>query len=105
MLLLASSVPWSGILDAELEEEGCIRESDIEESYLRSIYLGTKTGIGFYFEIILNVSLKELEERFKRDNKDQDIKSLEGFSRDEYLSILKNHRSKNKQLVIEMIQI
>ena len=89
----------------ELEEEACIKKTDIEGMYLRAVYLGTMTGIGFYFETILKVSSEELIERFKKENKDQDIKSLKVFTREEYLSALRYHKSKNKQLIVELISI
>ncbi|MEI6479993.1 MAG: hypothetical protein WCO12_00515 [bacterium] len=89
----------------ELEEEACIKKTDIEEMYLRGVYLGTMTGIGFYFETVLKVSSEELIERFKKENKDQDIKSLKVFTREEYLSVLRDHKSKNKQLIVELMSI
>ncbi len=87
----------------ELEEEGCITKLDIKEIYLRAIYLSAKTDIGFYFEVTLNVSLEELQNRFELENKDPDIKSLMGFTRNEYLSHLSNHGSMTKQFIAKLI--
>ena len=90
---------------AELEEEGCIKKSDIKEIYLRAIYRGIKTGIGFYFEVILNIPSEELIERFKKENKDQDINSLDVFTKEDYLTLLKNHTSENKHLIASIINV
>ena len=92
-------------LYSELEEESCIRKSDVKELFLRAVYLGTNTNVGFYFETSLNISSENLVSRFKKENKDQDIKSLKIFSRSEYLSALNNHISNNKQLIVELITI
>jgi hypothetical protein len=89
----------------ELEEEACIDKSDIEKSYLRSVFLGINTNVCFYFEVGLNISSSELQNRFKTKNKDQDIKSLKDFSPDKYMQVLKNHESKNKQFILEILNI
>lgn len=89
----------------ELMEESCIIKPDIKDIYLRAIYLNAKTNVGFYFEVTLNISAGELQRRFTAENKDPDIKSLKDFSREEYLSHLRNHKSENKQFVAEIIQI
>lgn len=90
---------------SELEEEACIHKKDIQDSYLRAIYLNSKTNVGFYFEITLNLTTHELKERFGIKNKDPDIKSLKDFSREDYLEHLKNHRSSNNNFVAEAITI
>lgn len=92
-------------LYSELEEESCIQKNDIEKSYLRAIFLSFNTYVGFYFEISLNISLEKLLNRFKKNNKDIDVKSLKDFSRDEYIEILRNHKSKNKQFIAELLNI
>lgn len=92
-------------LYSELEEESCIQKNDIEKSYLRAIFLSFNTYVGFYFEISLNISLEKLLDRFKKNNKDIDIKSLKDFSLDEYEKILRNHKSKNKQFIAELLNI
>ena len=51
------------------------------------------------FEVELNISTKELLVRFEKNNKDADIESLKSFSKDEYVRVLKNHKSKNKQAI------
>lgn len=88
----------------ELEEEAGITEDDIKESYLQTIYLTVGNNVAFYFEVILNVSSEELIERFK-NNKDADIKSLCVFTREEYLNVLKNHSSLNKQFTVKILRI
>ena len=90
---------------AELEEEGCIKESEIKDSYLRAIYLEAKTNIGFYMEITLSISSTELLERFKNEGADTEIKSLLAFSKEEYIQHLKDHSSPNKQLTAELLDI
>jgi hypothetical protein len=90
----------------ELEEEGCIRLADIEESYLRAIYMEAKTNIGFYFEILLGISSKEVLERFDREMDDQDIKSLQSLTYEEYMHVLHTEtNSAGKQLMAEIIAI
>ncbi len=90
---------------AELEEEACIYESDIEKIYLRSVFLGFNTNVCFYYEVILNTSSFELQNKFKISNKDQDIKSILYLSREQYIEALKNHRSQNKQFLPEILSI
>ncbi|MES2223805.1 MAG: hypothetical protein V4469_02625 [Patescibacteria group bacterium] len=89
----------------ELEEEGSIHKSDVKEIYLKSIYLACQTDIHFYFEVELNLDIEELREKFDKENEDQDIESIKDFSREEYLDHLKNHKSKNKQLIAELLEI
>ena len=88
----------------ELEEEAGIETNEIKDISLHTIYLEQRTNIGLYFEIILNVSSEKLLERFKT-NKDIDIKSLCVYSKEEYLEVLKNHRSLNKRLTAELLSI
>lgn len=95
---------FSSIL-VELEEEGCIHESDIEKIYLRSVFLGSNTNVCFYYEVLLRIPSSELQNRFKTDNKDQDIKSLKYLSSEEYIETLKNHNSQNKQFIPEILNI
>lgn len=82
----------------ELEEEAGIREEDIKECFLKAVYLEERTNVGFYFEVVLNTSSRELLERFK-ENKDEDIKSLVVYTKDEYLEAVEKHRSPNKQFI------
>lgn len=88
----------------ELEEEAGITEDDSAELYLRDIYLTDNTNIGFYFESVLTVSSDDLLKRFK-NNKDADIKSLAFFTREEYIDVLKNHTSVNKNLTATLLEI
>ncbi len=88
----------------ELEEEACISMSDIDDIYLNIIYLNIHTNVGFYFEVLLNVSSDELASRFIRDGKDQDIKSLKVLSRDEYLATLRAINT-NKAFVADHVSI
>ena len=95
-----------GALYAELEEEGCIRQTDIKESYLRSIYMEAKTNIGFYFEVLLSISSAELLARSVQGMKDQDIRSLQSLTREEYMHVLRTEmNSPGKQLMAEIIAI
>jgi hypothetical protein len=82
----------------ELEEEAGIMEEDIQECFLKTIFITDRTNTAFYFEVILNVSAYDLEERF-RENKDQDIRALRFCTRGEYIQVLGQHRSPNKQFI------
>jgi 8-oxo-dGTP pyrophosphatase MutT (NUDIX family) len=88
----------------EAEEEAGIRKEDVAEVYLQAVYLEQRTNIGFYFEMTLSVSSGELLERFS-GNKDTDIKLLVMFTREEYLDALTNHKSLNKRLTAQLLQI
>ncbi len=88
----------------ELEEEACINKEDINSMYLRTVYLTTKTDVGFYFETTLKISSKELIERFQNQNKDKDIKSLRFLRREEYIKFLHDYSS-SKKLIGEVIQL
>jgi hypothetical protein len=88
----------------ELAEEVGAKESDIISIYLRSIYLEYRTNVGFYFEIVLKITLQELLARFD-DNTDVDIKSIRGFSKSDYLQVLNTHRSPNKPLIAQLLKI
>jgi len=88
----------------ELEEEGCIGAEDIQDIYLVLIYLSANTNVGFYFEVTLNITAKDLQKRFLELSTDKDIKSLRIFSRDEYMDTLRNHNI-NKQFVRNYITI
>ena len=88
----------------ELEEEAGIEEKDMQESYLQTIYLASGTNVAFYFEITLNISSRELLERFK-GNKDADIKSLCIYTKEEYIEVLKKHKSMNKQFTAKILAI
>lgn len=83
----------------EMREEGCVLESDIAQSHLRVVYLGQRTSVGFYFEVVLNKSSAEISRQFEREHLDPDVHTLLHVSRDEYLSHLKNHTSPNKRLL------
>lgn len=83
----------------EMKEEGCVQESDIAQSYLRMVYLGQRTSVGFYFEVILNISSAEIVQQFKIQHNDPDVNVLLHLSREEYLSHLQNHKNANKRLL------
>lgn len=102
-LELASGEDLFKALYIELEEEGSISKSDISEIYLKAIYLSHLTDIHFYFEVSLNVSFEELNQRFKTENKDQDIKGIIDFSFEEYVIHLQNHASLNKRFVAGLL--
>ena len=85
------------------EEDDLLCEMDISEIYLRAIYLSHSTDIHFYFEVLLNVSFEELSQRFKTENKDQDIKDIIDFSFEEYFIHLQNHASLNKRFVAGLL--
>lgn len=88
----------------ELEEEACITKEDIATIYLNIIYLNIHTNIGFYFEVLLNIGAQELADRFIRDGKDQDIKSLKILTRDDYLTTLRSINP-NKAFIADNVSI
>lgn len=88
----------------ELLEEACISKTDIELCYLAFIYLNANTNIGFYFEVVLNVTAETLLQRFQETGKDQDIKAVRVFSKDQYLAMLGTLNS-NKQFIAKHITI
>ncbi len=91
-------------LTVELTEEGGITESDIKTFYLRAIWVTPRAHTSFYFEVELNISSKELLERFAKDNEDQDIRSLKFLTREEYVSFLNSH-SANKLVIAGVLAI
>ncbi len=91
-------------LYSELEEEAFVNRIDIEECFLKTIFLERRHNIGFYFEVILNISSKKLIERYTKSNMDVDIKSVKFFGRDEYLKTLCKHNP-NKQLIAKLVEI
>lgn len=88
----------------ELEEEAHVTEADVLEAYLRCIYLGRKTSVGFYFEITLHVTSEELLTRSEGQKNDPGIKSLKTFTRSEYKDLLLTHTT-NKQLIAGILSI
>ncbi len=88
----------------ELEEEAFITADDIRESYLKLVYINSKTNVGFYFEIFLKISSQDLQERFDSHRKELDIRALKIMSQLEYVDVLKNH-NENKQFIATQIEI
>lgn len=88
----------------ELKEEAGVVENDINEVYLRTIFLELSTNVCFYFEVTLKINSEELLLRFKNNN-DIDIKSIQTFNKREYQEVLNNHQSKNKHLIAEHLMI
>jgi hypothetical protein len=76
----------------EMKEEAFIYKKDIDEMFLRAVLQAQKGSVLFHFEIKLNVTAKELKDRFKQKEKqrDKDITDLIFWSREEYLSYLAN---------------
>ncbi len=88
----------------ELEEEACIHTNDIQDIYLNMIYLNIHTNIGFYFEVVLNISSEDLAARFASEGKDQDIKSLKILSKPDYLATLRSINA-NKAFIADHVGI
>ncbi len=88
----------------ELSEEACIQQTDIALCYLALIYLNANTNIGFYFEVVLNSTATTLLQRFKETGKDQDIRAVRTFSKNEYLAMLAS-LNVNKQFIAKHITI
>lgn len=92
-------------LYTELEEEACIKRTDMREFYLRSIFLTPNTHSCFYFEVILQIMSEEILKRFALETEDKDIKSLKALSKEQYFDFLKNHESHTKQFISEIITV
>lgn len=88
----------------EMQEEALINQEDISSSYLRAIFLDSKTNIGLYFEVVLKVTSEEIIKRHKNGSTDTDIKSIKFFSKEEYVNELKNHNA-SKQLIANLLHI
>lgn len=88
----------------ELDEEACIKKNDIADIYLNIIYLNIHTNIGFYFEVILNISSEQLSARFDQEAGDQDIKSLKILSKENYLKTLRSINP-NKAFIADNVSI
>jgi hypothetical protein len=84
----------------ELEEEAGVRENDIATCTLTAIFLEESTNVGFYFEVILNVSSDELLKRFQK-NQDQDMRALRICLLSEYRDILHHHRDPSKPFIAQ----
>jgi len=59
--------------------------------------------VGFYFDILLNITSELLLERFRNEMKDLDVKSLKIMSHSEFVEELKNHNT-NKQWLATQIE-
>lgn len=88
----------------ELLEETSASKEDIETCYLKAIYLEARTNVALYYEVILNVSSVKLIEKFK-ENKDDDVKNLELYTKDKYIKELENHQSPNKSFIVKILDI
>lgn len=86
----------------ELEEEVGIQDKDIQECFLKAVYVAARTSVAFYYEVILNVPSEELEKRFE-NNEDDDIQTLCFFTREQYMTALDDHRSPNKQFIAKQL--
>ncbi len=88
----------------ELEEEAFIKKENISNSFLVMIYINPSTNVGFYFEILLNITSVQLKQKFDNETKELDIKSLKVMSRQDFINQLKNHNL-NKQFLAGHIEI
>ena len=88
----------------EMEEEAGITQEDIQTSYLQTIFITDKSSAAFYFEVVLQITAQEVFDRFVH-NKDQDIRSVIAYSKDEYIKALQSHESSNKQFIAGLLQI
>lgn len=88
----------------ELQEEAFISRNNIKETYLKLVYINSKTNVGFYFEVILNILSTNIEQEFNKNTKEVDIKSLKIMTRSEYITELKNH-NQNKQFIAKQVEI
>jgi len=80
----------------EMAEEALITEGDIQESYLKAVYLNASTNCGMYFEVVLSISADELLRRFETQSNDADIKGLIALTREEYCTALEGHNESKK---------
>lgn len=88
----------------EMQEEAMIEKRDIEEIFLKMVYLTPTGNCGFYYEVILHTSANELLHRFAHASKDADIKRLMSYSRSEYLGLLKAH-TETKKFLATVVEI
>lgn len=102
--ILENGVDLFNSLFTELEEEAHINAADVSDSYLRAVYTEAKTNVGFYFEVLLSLSSTELLERTAHGMDDQDIRSLQSLTREEYIAMLQNG-SPGKQLMAQIIAL
>lgn len=87
----------------ELEEEIGVVKDDVADIYLQTIYLDSKTNIGFYFDVTLTISANELLWRFKY-NQDIDIESILTYSKDAYIQTLRDHPSRDKHFLATQLE-
>lgn len=82
----------------ELSEEALISEKDINTRYLRALLMESQTNVGFYFEVTLHVTADDVISRQKDAVLDQEIASVESFTREQYINILQS-QGENKRLL------
>lgn len=90
-------------LYAELKEEANIDIQDISENMLRGIVQTQRGHVLFHFDIKLNVTAKELKERFDTNTKDPDIEDLMFLSKEEYVSYLKGCGRASKEVLVGFV--
>lgn len=88
----------------EFAEEALITEQDISRCYLRAMLLEQLTNVGFYFEVTLRVTAKDIIARQDHGELDQEIASVLVLSRDEYITTLQKADA-SKQLIATMVLI
>jgi hypothetical protein len=89
------------VLHTELQEEAGVEESEIKNTFLKAIYQGMYTNIGFYLEAELLISSDEVLQRFE-SNVDVDVAEIEVYTYIEYLEVLKNH-NENKGFIHDLL--
>lgn len=87
----------------ELEEEAFVACEDIADATLNLVYLNYKTNAGFYFDVNLNRTSMEVQEKFKAATKELDIRGLLILTEEEYKSALLNHESPDKQFLAKRL--
>ncbi len=101
---IKSGADLFGSLYKELEEEAIIQKDNISAKALKMVYINYSTNVGFYFEILLDITSEELKQRFAKQIKELDIKSLKVLSRLDFIQELENHNA-NKQFLARQIEI
>ena len=73
---------------SEMNEEAGIKQSDILEIYLRAVLMLVKSTVCFYFEAKISMPSNELQNRFEKSVRDQDIASLRFIDEKDYVEFL-----------------
>ncbi len=88
----------------EVEEEILVTRSEITSCVFKSGFFWIQWHVGFHFNITLNIPSTEIFSRAK-NIKDKDIEEVIALSKEEYITFLKEHNSKNKNFIIRYLDL